>query len=237
MALNPNFMGPTAYQALPNPAFLNMKADDAAFARRMLEKAVERRAEFLAQVAAAIHGMTVQGVRANRTGNKVDVKVAIGKRRQVLHLCTVESKDRPRTPASVAEEAMRQIVEVLEDPFPAQDSKWKRTVVDRVGADAQEAASNAGKGFVHVYSSDVMYMLLQRLRALIPQGGGLTEVWKAFHGYMATGDVHRNRNSHQIKRAMDGVRNAALHAFKHGAEIEDVVTAVRESLVQGVLES
>ena len=235
MQMKPNFMKPTSYSPMTGRS-RGANADVEKVVAREMASQITKHRECFDVLSRDVSGLEVKSVAANKTGNKVDVKVRVGGRAKTLHLCTEEySNSRSRTAATVAEEALRQILEGTgADGKPCSD--WNLRVVNLIQKDASETLKGKTEGWFHLANHDVECFVVRHVFALYAQKG-LERVFAAYQDYMAKGGVAQNRNAHQTKRAMDAVRNAAAHAFEHGADIEDIVTAVRETLVKGVLES
>jgi hypothetical protein len=70
--------------------------------------------------------------------------------------------------------------------------------------------------------------------------GKLTAVDRAVatvHEFLLSGGLEEKFTSHQTARAMEALKASAVHAFKHGGKLDDMITLLNECLVESTMES
>jgi hypothetical protein len=246
MQVKPNFLKPRSYTPArystlitAAPAVLaspSMLREQKIIREEMIRIMNDYRDAVLA-VATDLENSKLVSIRANKTGNQIDLKAKIGGLTLNLHLCTLESGSPNRTERNVMEELTLQVVDRLSPSgkiIGHGDQHFYSVIQEGLRVAIQ---SRLPERHLSVYHRDACLLLADSILERESARFGLRKFFEAFQNFVVNGEAEKNRNAHQSKRALAAVRQAAHHAFSHGVDIEEIVTAVRETLVKGVLES
>ena len=181
-------------------------------------------------------------VKPNKTGTRMIVSVKAGpssipsvKRpgRTYPFSLYLHENGKPRTDEGVIEEVC---VSVLEK----HGLEGKSNLLDQIRSEATDRLkrrTNSSWDSAYISQTEVAAVCMDYLESFMDQRFlNLKAVAQKLRDFVASGATQKNTDAHQTGRALAAVRTAALHAFKHGANIEEIITAVNECLVANVID-
>lgn len=199
---------------------------------QILARAVRCWDRTIRKFAQDLDDIQIVSLRPNRTGRKINVRARIGGRSATFSVFPYQTKTNDfRTPDSLLQE----VTILLSKRVKVTDDGEEKDIVAAIAwrADLLGQQSTKKEYFGPAYAEPV---LADRVRTLVPDGGGFSDFHRAVTDFVKQGKLDENFDGHQVKRALDQYKDMALHALRHGARLDDMQTILDEAIVQVTLE-
>lgn len=183
--------------------------------------------EFLA----AIRGLGLSGVSANKTGRRVLAKLRVLGHSMKMSLPPYDETG-ARTVGSVVDE----IAEFLSlRTLAGSKTRLHQKPMSQMIADAVTPLLSEGE----YCGRSVVATVLSRevVEPAIYRAPGPVALHRALTEFVSSGGHLGNFESHQRSKAIDSFRQMACHAFKNGATLEDMIKALEEEMVRATMEA
>jgi len=168
-------------------------------------------------------------VASSQNGTRVVLKLLFGDEKLSVSIFPFENRDyNTRTVSLFTEELVICLVNKIKI---MNGSRW---LFEKIRADASNA--DAGQWQLYVSAYDLEAVIANKVLSYINiDSVSIQSVLTQVNAYVASGAMQKRVDKYQGKKAVSGLKEAALKAFAHGVAIEEITDAVKECFVKSII--